>query len=321
MPVIAPADGWIEEVVNNVIDNPVGEVNVTQNWGNTIIIRHNEKLYTKLSHLKKGSIKVTTGMWVSKGQVLASCGNSGRSPYPHLHFQAQENPHIGSPTLNYPISQYISYATIRQLKLYETPRLNDQISNVQNEKALEKAFHFQPGQSLSLSCAENETLSGKWESKVDMYKNQYLEDADTKSKAWFQTNGSIFFFNHYEGSHKCALYYFYLLAYKVPLAFYPDLVITDRYPPSSFSTSFIRLLQDMIAPFYIFLNPEYRLKYHELTEDLSGNRVVLASECSMKMAGQTRFNYLFSLEVAADKLQTMTISSKSLKAKIDFTQS
>ena len=321
MPVIAPADGWIEEVINNVNDNLLGEVNLARNWGNTVIIRHHEKLYTKLSHLKKGSIKVTAGTWVVKGQVLGSCGNSGRSPYPHLHFQAQENPHIDSPTIEYPISQYISYAGNRQLKVYETPLLHDQISNVQNEQALVKAFHFLPGQSLRLSCAADATLSGTWEVKLDLYKNQYLEDIDNKSKAYFHTDGSIFFFSHYEGSHKCSLYYFYLMAYKVPLAFYPDLVIADKYPLSSFSNSVIRLLQDTIAPFYIFLKPEYRLEYHELTEDLSGNRVMLASQCFMKLAGKTRLNYQFSLEVAADKLQTMTISSKSLNARIDFIQS
>ena len=192
---------------------------------------------------------------------------------------------------------------------------------MQNEQALVKAFHFLPGQSLRLSCTADATLSGTWEVKLDLYKNQYLEDIDNKSKAYFHTDGSIFFFSHYEGSHKCSLYYFYLMAYKVPLAFYPDLVIADKYPLSSFSNSVIRLLQDTIAPFYIFLKPEYRLEYHELTEDLSGNRVMLASQCSLKLAGKTRLNYQFSLEVAADKLQTMTISSKSLNARIDFIQS
>jgi urea transporter/murein DD-endopeptidase MepM/ murein hydrolase activator NlpD len=321
MPVTAPADGWIEEVVNNIADNDIGEVNVAQNWGNTVIIRHSEGLYTKLSHLKSGSIKVAVGSWVVKGQVLAACGNSGRSPYPHLHFQAQSTPHIGSPTLDYPISQFISYGDGQQLKLYQIPVLNEGVGNVQKEQALVKAFHFLPGQSISLSCPEDTFLSGKWEVKVDMYKNQYLEDSTTKSKAFFHTDGSVFFFSHYEGTHQCALYYFYLMAYKVPLAFYQDLEVQDMFPPSSFSTSVVQFLQDFIAPFHIFLKPEYHLKYHELSEDMSGNRVILASECSMKLAGKKRFNYRFTLEVAGDKLQTMTISSKSLNARIDFIQS
>jgi hypothetical protein len=258
---------------------------------------------------------------VVKGQVLAACGNSGRSPFPHLHFQAQSTPHIGSPTLDYPISQFISYGGGQQLNLYQTPVLSELVGNLQQEQALVKAFHFLPGQFLNLSCPEDSSLSGKWEVKVDMYKNQYLEDTSTKSKAYFHTDGSVFFFSHYEGTHKGALYYFYLMAYKVPLAFYQDLIVKDMFPPSSFSTSVVQLLQDIIAPFYIFLKPEYRLKYHELAEDLSGNRVVLASECSMKIAGQKRFEYRFSLEVTGDKLQTMTISSKSLNVRIDFTQS
>lgn len=39
--------------------------------------------------MKKGSVKVAVGDTVSKGQVVALCGNSGNSTEPHLHFQLQ----------------------------------------------------------------------------------------------------------------------------------------------------------------------------------------------------------------------------------------
>ena len=320
-PVIAPADGWIEEVVNNVDDNVIGNSNLNQNWGNTIVIKHSEWLYTTICHLKSGSIKVTPGTWVNKGQVLAACGNSGRSPYPHLHFQVQSTPYIGSPTINYPISQFISHSGKTQLKYYEVPVLGEQVSNVVQEPALVKAFHFVPGQIIEFVCNTDESYSGSWKVVVDIYKNQYLQDQKTGAKAYFHMDGSLFFFNHYEGSQKCMLYYFYLAAFKVPLAQYEDINISDVFPPSSFSSSPLRILHDFVAPFRIFIIPAYQLNFHELTEDLSGNRVVLASRCYLKVAGFNSLDYRFIIEISSDKLQSFGITSKAFNANITFSKS
>ena len=59
--VLAPADGTIELVVDRIPDNMVGEVNLKENWGNTVIIKHDDHLYSSLSHLKEGSIRVREG--------------------------------------------------------------------------------------------------------------------------------------------------------------------------------------------------------------------------------------------------------------------
>jgi urea transporter len=95
-PVLACADGFVVEVIQHIEDNPIGQINLEQNWGNTIVIRHTEGLYSKVSHLKKNSVKVKQGDYVAQGDVIALCGNSGRSPEPHLHFQVQATPYIGS---------------------------------------------------------------------------------------------------------------------------------------------------------------------------------------------------------------------------------
>ena len=44
-PVLAPADGYIESVVDDIEDNIIGKPNIKENWGNTVIIRHNNYLY------------------------------------------------------------------------------------------------------------------------------------------------------------------------------------------------------------------------------------------------------------------------------------
>ncbi|GAA4365054.1 hypothetical protein GCM10023185_35050 [Hymenobacter saemangeumensis] len=107
-PVLAPADGVVEEVVQHIDDNPIGQVNLQQNWGNTIVIRHQPGLYTQLSHLRPHSVPVRPGDPVRRGDVVGYCGSSGRSPEPHLHFQVQATPYIGSRTLAYPLAYYLA---------------------------------------------------------------------------------------------------------------------------------------------------------------------------------------------------------------------
>jgi murein DD-endopeptidase MepM/ murein hydrolase activator NlpD len=95
-PVLAPADGYVYQISNITKDNEIGDVNTNKNWGNTIILNHLNGLFTQISHLKQDSFKVQVGDYVTKGTILASCGNSGRSPEPHLHFQVQLTPEIGA---------------------------------------------------------------------------------------------------------------------------------------------------------------------------------------------------------------------------------
>ncbi len=99
LPVLAPASGTIYSIENNVEDNPPGEAETERNWGNYLIINHGNGEFSELSHFKQNSIVVVPGQFVHRGDILGYCGNSGRSPVPHIHFQLQSVPEIGAPTI------------------------------------------------------------------------------------------------------------------------------------------------------------------------------------------------------------------------------
>ncbi|MCP3939106.1 MAG: M23 family metallopeptidase [Actinomycetia bacterium] len=61
--------------------------------GNHLII-NTEDRYLLLAHLQRGSCEVAAGDWVTEGQLVARCGNSGNSTEPHLHIQAMNGPNI-----------------------------------------------------------------------------------------------------------------------------------------------------------------------------------------------------------------------------------
>jgi hypothetical protein len=68
-------------------------------WGNYVIVQHNPACYSLVAHLAPGTVTVYPGQFVARSSVLGYCGSSGRSPRPHLHFQLQTSPAIGSPTI------------------------------------------------------------------------------------------------------------------------------------------------------------------------------------------------------------------------------
>jgi Peptidase family M23 len=95
----APADGEIVKVVNDRPDLPIGETDSDRVEGNNVIIEVGRERFVLLAHLMKGSVVVTEGDRVSRGQCLARCGNSGNTSSPHLHIQVQNRADFDAPDL------------------------------------------------------------------------------------------------------------------------------------------------------------------------------------------------------------------------------
>ncbi len=312
-PLICPADGWVEEVLDGIEDNEIGDSNLEHNWGNTIVIRHNEKLYSKLSHIRKESFKVKKGDFVKKGDILASCGNSGRSPEPHVHFQIQETPFIGSKTLDYPLGHYIQHVKDGyNLMSYSKPSKNDNISNVDKNLSLFKAFHFVPGQQLKFMVKTPSMPNEKtiiWEVQTDIYNNALLYCAKTKSKAWFKNDGRIHYFTHFEGNRNSLLFYFYLGAYKVISGFYKGLKINDVYPIHLLNNRGLIFLQDFIAPFYLFIKSEYDLEYLKIKDNLTDSNIFFKSKATVKHGSKKTRELNFEFEIESNRIKKLVVTA------------
>ena len=59
--------------------------------GNHVLVEHAEGEFALYAHLVRGSVAVTPGDRVSRGQTLGRCGHTGHSAEPHLHFHLQDS--------------------------------------------------------------------------------------------------------------------------------------------------------------------------------------------------------------------------------------
>ena len=92
--------GWrTEEWQNEVHPNCVGEVYATLDgvgpgseygggWGNYVLIKHPNNMYSRYAHLKPG-LRVSKGQKVDENTVMGIIGESGRAYGRHLHFEVQ----------------------------------------------------------------------------------------------------------------------------------------------------------------------------------------------------------------------------------------
>ena len=88
--IVAHSDGTVIQVINNCNENTNGQNGNrydSNNPGNMVKIDHGNGCYTRYLHLAYGTVEVSVGQKVSKGQVLGYMGNTGYSFGGHLHFE------------------------------------------------------------------------------------------------------------------------------------------------------------------------------------------------------------------------------------------
>lgn len=84
-PILAAADGIVLLVVNPREGSNTGG----SGYGNYIVIAHDGGLTTLYAHLKNTLVK--EGQSVKAGTKIATCGSTGTSTGPHLHFEVRVN--------------------------------------------------------------------------------------------------------------------------------------------------------------------------------------------------------------------------------------
>ncbi|NOY95478.1 MAG: peptidoglycan DD-metalloendopeptidase family protein [Chlorobi bacterium] len=323
--VLAPFDGVVIEVINNIPDNKIGDANTKNNWGNTVIIKYSDFIYSKLSHLKYHSVEVKAGDLVKQGQLIARCGNSGRSPYPHLHFQFQATPYIGSTTIDYPLGHYLLKENKKySLKTFEYPEKGQVVASPLKNEMLAKAMHFIPGQRLKVNV-EVESDKAKWQKQAgtflwvvetDVFNTTYIRCEKHGSLAYLYNNGNLHYFTNFTGTKNLALFWFFIALYKVPLGFLPNSKISDSIPLNMMFGGVLKFIQDFFAPLFLFLKVDFDMTIEESGDILSSGDIKMKVLVTKRIAGQKIAEYNCELKVNREGVFDISIEFNQAKIKI-----
>ncbi len=234
LPVLAAAPGEVVYIKNGIEDNAIGDSDFLNNWGNTVIIKHADGLYSKYSHLQKGAIMVTTGQLVRSGETIGVCGNSGRSPEPHLHFQLQETDLIDGTTLPYPFHAVLQNANgILKFKKYYIPNEGERIKRPVINETLKHIFQFYEGQEWQWETETNGSKSiEKWVCRKDQFGQLYLHALEADATFYVTQEEQFIMSSSYAGSKKCLLFSFYKAMHTVPLCSEKEFICEDVVSPA-----------------------------------------------------------------------------------------
>jgi len=306
-PVLACGDGVVVSVADHIEDNEIGNANMKDNWGNSIVIRHTAGLYSKVSHLKKSSIKIKTGDSIKQGDIIALCGSSGRSPEPHLHFQLQATPGIGSKTLSYPFSYYITQPeTVKKLCSFAIPDEGETVSPVGINGLLKDAFNFQPGFTVTVTASDDRTET--FEAGADAWNETYLHSKERDTYAYFVNNGTTFYFTAYYGTKNSLLYLFYKAAYKVVFAYNTDSSVADTFPLQHFLKTPLMWVNDLVAPFFQFIKVDYAAQ-----TTISTDRVLIQSRQIRWLFGKPRQLAETTVYIGQDGIHDFMFDTSNIK--------
>ncbi|PKN61577.1 MAG: hypothetical protein CVU57_28910 [Deltaproteobacteria bacterium HGW-Deltaproteobacteria-15] len=257
MPVYAPADGKVVAVVNHIEDNPLGQVNTEDNWGNLVIIWHYGRVYTACCHLRRGTAAVSEGESVRQGQLIGRVGNSGRSSVPHLHFHAQNNPHIGASSIDAELLHYLTSSG--STGLYHThgiPRQGERIRPLSIDDRIFRAAGFPLGQEwiFEISCGLK-SRKETWETELDFSGNRFLVCATSGSRIRYTVNRYALLLLDYEGPPDTGLYWLFLGLPRLPMTS-EKVGWKDELDGGLMLPLMKRFLSDLLDPFYSFTRVE-----------------------------------------------------------------
>lgn len=199
VPVIAPVYGTVTRIRQAFDDNAPGEMDVQNNWGNFILIALDNGNYVLLAHLQKNSVKVKEGQRVRPGDRLAKCGNSGRSPQPHLHLQVQSDAILGSPTIPFHLASVVISSAGKPpvYHVVAVPEVGQRIQPARDDEVLAANLHLPVGRCLRYTVSNQSEKTWERTFHVDVtLSGVYRFVSDSGAAACFQEgNGVLAFYD------------------------------------------------------------------------------------------------------------------------------
>jgi urea transporter len=199
LPVLSPAYGLVTETEDSLADNAPGSVDLQNNWGNYVLIQTDSGRFVLLAHLKKGSVRVKEGERVTPNSIVASCGNSGRSPQPHLHLQVQHHGNLGGATVPFHIVSAVTRtdSDVGHFRLVAHVAAGDSLQRAEEDRALGAALHLPVGRTLRYEMSDGSAAVRNLVLRVEvtLLGQLRLVGESGASAAFERRNGTLAFYD------------------------------------------------------------------------------------------------------------------------------
>ncbi len=265
-PVHSPIHGTVVAVERMIPDNLPGHNNPETNWGNHVILRSEHGIHVMLAHFLQDSIAVEVGQRVTAGSFLGNCGNSGRSPVPHLHVHVQSGPHVGAPTLPFVMKHFVERITAEGPSTYRlsgVPALQSVLRPAVPSAALHACFtgwlpgryHFENGDSEEVIQLDFDE-SGRFR----------LESANHQERLTLHLTEGVLYAAPFEGHSTGVLSLLAIALARVPCIEDPEVVWHDVVAATPFLSGGRRFLHNICDPFLNAAVLPYRYSVSSVTD-------------------------------------------------------
>jgi len=299
-PVLSPVRGRVTRIVDDLPDSAVGSVDEAHNWGNLVILQDARGLFVELSHFAEKSIRVRPGDWVERGTVLGLCGNSGYSPQPHIHVQAQASDTVGAASIPF---SFVSYAEQGEYHANHLPPEKSVVEPLYPDKRLDHVTNFVLDDQQHYEVLRAGRKVGELKLKVVMAPDGTFCLQSSRGQLYFGKHEGTFYIYRVSGDDRWLALVFLALP-RLPLVYRENLSWQD-YVPMGLVTSGAR--KALIG----FLSSVYpRLATVKVTQTFVGeNRVESVIE-----AGLLRLRRTASVELDPHKgFASVTVEDVTLR--------
>jgi hypothetical protein len=126
---------------------------------------------------------------------------------------------------------------------------------------------FRFGDKLKFFCKQDEKeFDEEWEVKINMNNELYIESSLGDTAGIYITD-KVLHFTSYTGNKKSALYYFYLIAMRIPFCYQKNLKWNDEYSIDQLRGTIIRYLSELFLFYRNFISVKGNFRYKEITDE------------------------------------------------------
>jgi hypothetical protein len=206
-------------------------------------------------------VTVREGQVVKRGEVVGLCGNSGRSPRPHLHFQLQATPILGAATRLCAFEAgVLSTGRSPRLVTGVVPRVGEIWKNPDPDPELAEQLAFAPGTSAVYRVNDR---TERLTSEVDLFGQTLLRSEGGGVLYFARTPGQLTILD-VEAPADSLLHALRAALGRVPMSADPGVRWRDHLPPAWGAHQAWVPLRDVVAP---FLSPNGALMEYRCDRD------------------------------------------------------